>query len=332
MLPGKIVVLSKSRLSDIVLATENLAETYCIGVDTIGTVYKAELDHFGNNSSLASDGKDNVEPSNRRLTVAIKHITSGEGGQGKQEFFEEIEMRASYQHPNIVPLIGFCDEGDEMILVYEHVSERSLYNYLKSVDKMVTFTWLGRLQMCLEIARGLHHLHTKMVNPERIIDIDIKSANILLGKDQRAKIGYFVTSTLHRATNLEIDMEVYEDSEYETALERNFDIYSFGVVLFEIFCGRVADDPIYIKENEEGLAPIARKCFKDGTIKSIMDPKLKEADEDISTSKRGRNQDSLDTFLKIAYQCLGVAATRPIIQIVIKELERAINFHVNQQF
>ncbi|KAF5768415.1 putative protein kinase RLK-Pelle-CR4L family [Helianthus annuus] len=315
-LQGTTVVLSRSRLSDIVLATENFAEKYCIGLDAIGTVYKAELDHFNNNNLLAAEGKNNSESSKKRITVAIKRITSRKGGQGKQEFYEEIEMCTSYQHPNIVPLIGFCNEGDEMILVYEHVSERSLNDYLKSVDKMGTFTWIRRLHMCLEIARGLDHLHTKMVNPQRIIHIDIKSGNILLDKNLGPKIAYFVISKLRPATNI------------ETALERNSDIYSFGVVLFEIFCGRVAYDPVYIEKNNKGLAPIACQCFNGGTIESIMDPTLKEAaDEDISTSNRGPNQDSLNTFLKIACQCVGEAAKRPTMDIVIKELERAINFH-----
>ncbi|KAM0038433.1 putative protein kinase RLK-Pelle-LRR-I-1 family [Helianthus debilis subsp. tardiflorus] len=317
MLQGETVLLSRPRLSDLVLATENFAEKYFVGLDTIGMVYKAELDHFGNNRLLETEGK--------RISVAIKRITSREGGKGKQEFFEEIEMRTSYKHPNIVSLIGFCDEGDEMILIYEPVSERSLDEYLKSDDKMDTFTWIHRLHMCLEIAQGLNHLHTKMINPQKIIHIDIKSANILLDKNRGVKIAYFVISKLHSVLNQD-----YEDPKYETTgkLKRKSDVYSFGVVLFEILCGKLAYDPVYTKENEKGLSPITRQCFDDGTIESIMDPRLKEeTDEDISSSNRGPNRDSLDTFLKIANQCLGEAAKRPTMEIVIMELKRAINFH-----
>ncbi|MFS8008573.1 putative protein kinase RLK-Pelle-CR4L family [Helianthus anomalus] len=333
-LQGETVVLSRLRLSDIVLATENFAETYCIGLDTIGMVYKAELYQLGNNGLVATEGKS-AEPSKKHITVAIKRITSREGGQGKQEFFEEIEMRTSYKHPNIVSLLGLCDESNEMILVYEHVSERSLEDYLKSIDDMDTFTWTQRLQACLEIARGLNHLHSKMVNPQRIMHIDMRSANILLEKNCGAKLAYFVISKLHPAANQEIGMKVYEDPEYETThkLERKYDIYSFGVMLFEIFCGRVAYDPVYIVENNKGLAPIARQRFNDGTIQSIMDPRLKEkTDEDTSTSNRRPNKFSLDTFLKIADQCLGEAAKRPTMEMVIKELEMALKFHVSQYF
>ncbi|KAK9074182.1 hypothetical protein SSX86_006779 [Deinandra increscens subsp. villosa] len=324
-LQGETVVLSRFQLSDIVIATQNFAEKHCIGLDTSGKVYKAKLEHFGNNSLLETEGKSNSESSKKRIAVAIKRITNREGGKGKQEFIEEIDMRAC-KHPNLVSLLGFCDEGDEMILVYEHVSYRSLDNYLKSVDNMNSFTWTHRLQMCLEIARGLNHLHTKMVN-QSIIHNVINSANIMLDKNGEAKIGYFVISKLH-PTNQEIGMKVYEDPEYETTGKLE-NIYSFGVVLFEIFCGRVAYDPVYIKENNKGLAHIARQCHNDKTIEKIMDLKLKE---DILASSRGRGKNSLDAFLNIAYQCLGEAVKRPTMETVIEELESALKFHVSQYF
>ncbi|KAK1410884.1 hypothetical protein QVD17_37426 [Tagetes erecta] len=320
------VVLSKFLLRDIELATKNFAETYCIGLDTNGTMYKAKLHQFVDNSTL---GADVDEPSKKRnITVAIKRITSRKGRRGKQGFLEEFEMRV-YKHPNIVSLLGFCDKGDEMILVYEHVSGGSLDDYLKSVEKVDAFTWTHRLHMCLEIARGLDHLHTKMAYGSTI-QTDIRSANIMLEKDGEAKIGYFVISNLH-PTNEGMEMKVYEDPEFETTgkMKKECAIYSFGVVLFEIFCGRVAYDPVYTKENEKGLAPIARQCCDDGTIERLMDLRLKKetGHADISALTRRPDQDSLEAFLKIAYTCLGEAVKRPTMEMVIKELERALNFH-----
>ncbi|XP_076912918.1 putative receptor-like protein kinase At5g61350 isoform X2 [Bidens hawaiensis] len=318
-LQGDSVVLKRFLPDDIVLATGNFGGAYRIGLDKNGTVYEAELDHFGNDSSSATEGKSNREPSKKRIIVAIKHITSRKGEHKRHGFFEELEMRA-YNHPNIVPLLGLCEKGDEMILVYEHASSRSLNDYLTSGDKMDTFTWTHRLRICLEIARGLNHLQAKMAD-QNIIRTDIRSANIMLNKNGEAKIGYFVISKLH-PTDEGICMKVYEDPEYDIThtLETKSDIYSFGVVLFEIFCGRVAYDEVYTAENNKGLVPIAHQCFKDGTIKRIMDPKLKE---DIST---GPNQNSVDIFLKVAYQCSGEALKRPTMEMVIKELERALNF------
>ncbi|KAL8249416.1 hypothetical protein R6Q59_006284 [Mikania micrantha] len=274
---------------------------------------------------MATKGENNRELSKKRIAVAIKRITDRVGGQGTQAFFEELEVRA-YRHPNIVPLLGFCDEGDEMILVYEHVTHISLDDYLKSIDKMDTFTWTQRLHVCLEIARGLKHLHGKIINPQRIIHIDIKSTNIFLDKNRGAQIAYFVTSRL-RPTNQEICVRVYEDLECETTgkLEKLSDIYTFGVILFEILCGRLAYDPVYIVVNDKGLAPIAHQCFNDGTIVRIIDPRLmEEMGEDVFSSNREPKKDYMDTFLKMACQCLGEAEKRPTIEMVITELETNI--------
>ncbi|KAL8262864.1 hypothetical protein R6Q59_024213 [Mikania micrantha] len=311
-LQGKTMVLSRFPLSDIVSATENFSETYCIGIYAYGMVYKAKVDHFGNKGIL----------------VAVKRISSRESAQGEQRFFSEIEMHAIYTHPNVVSLVGYCDERDELILLYEHASNNSLDDYLKSVDNVNNLTWTQRLQMCLDIAQGLDHIHTKMDCQQHG---DIRSSNILLGKNGETKIAYFGSSKLH-PSNQEVGVKVYWDPEYEKTykLEKESDVYSFGVVMLEIFCGRVAYDPGYIGENEKGLAPIARRCFNRGTIKKMIDPKLlkvEETDDDIFTSIGRPNQKSLDTFLEIANNCLReTQAGRPTLDIVIKELEKALNF------
>ncbi|KAM0005574.1 putative protein kinase RLK-Pelle-CrRLK1L-1 family [Helianthus debilis subsp. tardiflorus] len=313
-LQGETMVLRRFRHSDIESATKEFAKTCCIGLGTNGMVYKAVLDHFGNNGGS----------SKKHINVAVKRINGGKSKQGKQAFLAELEMCASYKHPNVISLLGFSDEGADLILVYEHAFERSLDDCLKSVDGMNNLTWTNRLHMCLQIARGLNHLHTKMDT----LHGDINSANILLDKNsKKAKIVY---TGISNPTNQDVCMRVYWDPEPETKgeLGRKSDIYSFGVVLFEIFCGKVAYDPRYINENDKGLACIARQCFCDETTNIIIDPKLKEeSDEDIFSSNRGPNRDSLKAFLEIAHLCLEEAAKRPTMETVIKELGRALNFH-----
>ncbi|MFS7990841.1 putative protein kinase RLK-Pelle-SD-2b family [Helianthus anomalus] len=329
MLQGETIVLSRFRLSDIMVATENFSDIYCIGLHEYGKVYKAELDDFKNKSSLAFKEKlnDSGWPKTR-VNVAIKHISNGVNV--KQRFFLEIEMRTSYKHPNMVSLIGFCDEDDDVILVYEHASNKSLDDYLKNVDNMNNLTWTQRLHMCLGIARGLNHIHTKMDNQERIIHGDIRSANILLGENLGPKIAYFGISNFH-LENQNTSTKVYWDPEFERTriMKIESDIFSFGVILLEIFCGRLAYDSIYIDENDKGLAAIARSGLNDGAIKKLLDPKLinEVINDEIITSNRGPNQNSLDTFLKITHQCLEEAqAKRPTMETVIKELEISLNF------
>ncbi|KAK9080257.1 hypothetical protein SSX86_001933 [Deinandra increscens subsp. villosa] len=327
-LQGESIILPRFRLSDIKSATKDFDETHCIGLYTNGTLYRsAELDHFGNHNGLMltkgkNNNNNNDHAKKQRTNVAIKRFSGGNSRQVKQESFAELEMLTHYKQSEIVSLLGFCDEGAEMIFVYDcDPSKKSLGDYLKSVDSMNDLTWTHRLHMCLEIAHGVKYLHTHMAK-----HIGIKSANIVLDKHCHAKIAYFgIYSELHPA-NQELGMKVYEDPEGKSEIKS--DIYSFGVILFEIFCGRLAYDPVHLGVNDKGLAPIARLYFKDGTIERLMDPKLKEEneEEDDFTSIRGPNQDSLDTFLKIAYQCLGEAADRPSIEIVISGLKRALNF------
>ncbi|KAJ0512161.1 putative protein kinase RLK-Pelle-DLSV family [Helianthus annuus] len=336
MLQEETMVLSRFRMSDISKATERFSERFLIGFHEYGKVYKAELDDFENKSSLPFKEKNDGKWQKRRTSVAIKCFSSSV--DVKQRFFSEIVMRTSYKHPNIVSLLGFCDEGDELILVYEHASNNSLHNYVKNVDKMGNLTWRQRLHMCLGIAHGLNGLHTKMGSQQRTIHGDIRSANILLGKNLEPKIAYFGISKFHLAYQEESSRQVYWDPEFEKSslIKKESDIYSFGVTLFEIFCGTLANDPYYTIADPKGLVPYAWSHFNNKSIQKLIDPKLfkKAIDDDILTSNiRGPNLDSVDTFLKIAYQCVKeTQAKRPSMETLIKQLEIALDFQVSQYF
>ncbi|GJZ60909.1 kinase-like domain, phloem protein 2-like protein [Tanacetum coccineum] len=137
----------KIGLDDIVLATENFADTYCIGEGGYGMVYKAQLEHFDSSVSSSIDGENKCDLPKKRSTVAIKRIFNTQGEQG---FIAEIETLTSCKHENIISLLGFCDEGrDHMILVYELASKGSLEDYLGNNDKMTNLTWMQRLKICL---------------------------------------------------------------------------------------------------------------------------------------------------------------------------------------
>ncbi|KAD4179959.1 hypothetical protein E3N88_28550 [Mikania micrantha] len=127
--------------------------------------------------------------------------------------------------------------------------------------------------------------------------------------------------------------QCYIDPEYEETgrLKKASDIYSFGVVLFEIFSGKLAYDKTYTMQNHKGLASIARKHFKNKTLKKLLDAEL--ADE---TSKHDlklkvwADQDSLNVFSNIAYQCLSRSQDkRPTIQAVIQDLKKALQLQVS---
>ncbi|KAJ9559394.1 hypothetical protein OSB04_014008 [Centaurea solstitialis] len=336
--PGKNLEHLKIQLKDIVLATDNFADTYCIGSGGYGVVYKANLEHFDSKSSSGIEGKNKYELPKKRSSVAIKQIYSRQDGQGEQGFLAEIEMLTSCKHPNIVSLLGFCYEERQQILVYELASNGSLEDYLGDTDKMTTFTWTQRIKMCLDIAHGLNYLHTTMEDKERIVHRDIKSANILLYENWEAKIADFGLSRFHPASTINTSniagTDVYLDPEYLKTgkLKKESDTYSFGVVLFEIMCGRLAYDEVYNVGNDKGLPSIVRRHFRDGNLKQMVDPKIKEEIENRFSLNRGPNQDSLDAFIKVAYQCLAeTQAERPTMEAVIKELENALYFQENNK-
>lgn len=340
MLQGKDLEHLKIELDAILLATENFAEKYYIGKGGYGIVYKAELEHFDSSATKAK--KDSKMPK-IRSTVAIKSIIERDDTQGEEGFLLEIKILSSCNHPNVISLLGFCYERSHMFLVYEHASNGSLEDYLGGESKMTTnLTWVQRIKICIDTARGLDYIHTTFLDKERIIHRDVKSANILLNENWEAKIADFglskVNPTNHMASTLNTmnvaGTEVYLDPEYRRTgkLKKESDLYSFGVVLFEILFGRLAYDKLYTMENEKGLAPIAQQHFEKGTLKKMVDPKLRdERDENTFTLSKGPNQESLDTFSRIAYKCLSeTQAKRPRMKVVIKELEKALDFQVIQ--
>ncbi|KAI3511231.1 hypothetical protein L1887_18378 [Cichorium endivia] len=161
------------------------------------------------------------------------------------------------------------------------------------------------------------------------------------GQNWEAKIADFGLSKFH-PENQQLNTlyteniagtKVYLDPEYDKKgkLKNESDIYSFGVVLFEMLSGRFASDPIYTKENSNGIAPVARRCFNEGTIKGMLDPRLmEEAHENVFSVNKGPKHSSLDAYVKIAYQCVAeTQVERPTAEVVIKKLEEALSFQEN---
>ncbi|XP_071717897.1 uncharacterized protein [Rutidosis leptorrhynchoides] len=327
-------------LGDILLATNNFSKGYRVRGDRNCYYYGAELEHFDQEKFGSVIEKNTSEIPKKRSTVLIKRL-HGEYNDGKFLLYNEIEMLTTCRHPNIVTLLGFCDEDLEMILVFEIPIHEHLYKYLLDKEKCIMLTWSKRLKICLDVAYGLRYLHHEMEDQKMISHCAIMSTAIIVDENFGAKIIDFVYSAFLQSN--ENDIPFVQDFFNKTFLnldpdfwktgkcKKETDVYSFGVLMFEIACGKLADDDIYARSDDKRLAYV--KCFYNGSLKEMLDPIIIEENlENSFTLFRGPNKNSLDAFLKIAVECVDITQDkRPTMKVVVEELEKALLYQVNHK-
>ncbi|EOA22233.1 hypothetical protein CARUB_v10002820mg [Capsella rubella] len=217
--------INNLNLHDIMAATNAFSEENKLGEGGFGPVYKGKL----------PNGMD----------VAIKRL-SKKSSQGLTEFKNEVVLIIKLQHKNLVRLLGYCVEGDEKLLIYEYMSNKSLDVLLFDSLKSKELDWETRVKIVNGATRGLQYLHED--SRLRIIHRDLKASNILLDDEMNPKISDFGTARIFGCKQIDdstqriIGTFGYMSPEYALGgvISEKSDIYSFGVLLLEIITGKKA--------------------------------------------------------------------------------------------
>ncbi|XP_051134124.1 receptor-like serine/threonine-protein kinase NCRK [Andrographis paniculata] len=248
-------------------ATSRFSDTNIIGVGGSSHVYCGNL----------RDGR----------VVAIKRMRTQSGPDAEHVFLTEIELISRLHHCHVVPLLGYCSEHQgkhaERLLVFEYIPNGNLRECLDR-DTGQCLSWNTRISVALGAARGLEYLHDAAA--PRILHRDVKSTNILLDENWRAKITDLgMAKHLHNDGILSCSSSParmqgtfgYFAPEYAIIGRASLksDVFSFGVVLLELITGR---NPIQKSSNkgEESLVIWAQPLLHDSkrVISELPDPRL----------------------------------------------------------
>ncbi|KAL3630306.1 hypothetical protein CASFOL_023290 [Castilleja foliolosa] len=248
---------------ELAAATNGFSEANILGQGGFGYVHKGFL----------PNGKE----------VAVKSLKSG-SGQGEREFQAEVEIISRVHHRYLVSLVGYCIAGEQRMLVYEFVQNKTLEFHLHAKGQPV-MDWASRLRIAVGSAKGLAYLHEDC-HP-RIIHRDIKAANILLDSNYEAKVADFGLAKLSSDNYTHVSTRVmgtfgYLAPEYAASgkLTEKSDVFSFGVMLLELITGRRPVDPTNKQMDSLSLVdwarPLASKALESGDYSGLVDPRLQD--------------------------------------------------------
>ncbi|KFK30809.1 hypothetical protein AALP_AA6G028600 [Arabis alpina] len=242
-------------------ATDYFSQSNKIGQGGFGEVYKGTL------------------PSG--VQVAVKRL-SKTSGQGEREFENEVVVVAKLQHRNLVRLLGYCLEGEEKILVYEFVPNKSLDYFLFDSTMQSQLDWTIRYKIIGGIARGILYLHQD--SRLTIIHRDLKVGNILLDDDMNPKVAdfgmarFFGMDQTETNTKRVVGTYGYMSPEYAMygKLSMKSDVYSFGVLVLEIISGKKNSSFYHMDDSVGNLVTYSWRLWSNGTPLELVDPSFRD--------------------------------------------------------
>ncbi|KAK1632306.1 hypothetical protein QYE76_006621 [Lolium multiflorum] len=246
--------------------TKNFGSKALIGEGSNGRVYYAIL--------------DSGEP------VAVKKLDTSSDPEHDNEFLTQLSIVSRLKHENFLEMLGYCVEGNQHLVVYEFATMGSLHDILHGrkgvpgAQPGPALAWMQRVKIAIDAAKGIEYLHEK-VQPS-IVHRDIRSSNVLLFEDYRAKLADFNLSnqSADMAARLHSTRVLgsfgYHAPEYAMASlqSQKSDVYSFGVVLLELLTGRKPVDHT-MPRGQQSLVTWAIPRLTEDRVKECVDPRLK---------------------------------------------------------
>jgi hypothetical protein len=239
-------------------ATNGFSKDQLLGSGGFGKVYRGIL---SNNSEIA--------------VKCVNHDSK----QGLREFMAEISSMGRLQHKNLVQMRGWCRKSNELMLVYDYMPNGSLDRYIFHKPKKL-LNWQQRRQVLADVAEGLNYLHHGW--DQVVVHRDIKSSNILLDSDMRGRLGDFGLAKLYSHNEVPNTTRVvgtlgYLAPELVTMAVATSasDIYSFGVVILEVACGRRPIEMGSTEEEDSVLIDLVRDLHAKGKAVEAADERMK---------------------------------------------------------
>ncbi|VAH69454.1 unnamed protein product [Triticum turgidum subsp. durum] len=294
-LEGKSSEFTLFDLSEVLRATHNFSKENLLGKGGFGPVYKGQL----------PDGTE----------IAVKRLAS-HSGQGFTEFKNEVELIAKLQHSNLVKLMGCCIKGEEKLLVYEYLPNKSLDFFIFDVSRTTLVDWEKRRVIIEGIAQGLLYLHKH--SRLRIIHRDLKASNILLDQDMNPKISdfglakIFSSNDTQGSTKKVVGTYGYMAPEYasEGIYSIKSDVFSFGVLLLEILSGK-RNSGFHQHEDFLNLLGYSWHLWEGGRCLELLEASIVE---EIHAAEASR-------YINIALMCVQERADdRPTMSTVVAML------------
>ncbi|XP_020688784.1 leucine-rich repeat receptor-like serine/threonine-protein kinase At2g14510 isoform X3 [Dendrobium catenatum] len=242
---------------ELMQATCNFSVDRVIGKGGSSLVYKGIL----------SDGKE----------LAVKALKPSKDSM--RQFVLEIDIITTLNHENIISLLGFCLEDNNLLLIYDFMSRGSLEEILHEEHKR-SLNWCDRYKISIAVTEALKYLHG-YGGTEPVIHMDVKSSNILLSEDFVPKLSDFglarrsTESVSHISCNNLAGTFGYLAPEYFMfgQVSTKTDVYAFGVVLLELLSGRRPINSMGIK-GDQSLVMWAMPILQSGKYQELMDPRL----------------------------------------------------------